>query len=58
MQRIQSRKKRDNSTPDGQRQSHGGFKGYRAGGKEITVPQMGRGRAVASAKDTEQEEKR
>ncbi len=35
MQRIQSGRKRDNSTPDGLRQSHSGCKGYRAGGKLI-----------------------
>jgi hypothetical protein len=50
--RIQSRRKRDNSTPYVHRQSNGrgGCKGYRAGGKEITVPLMGRGRAVSGAR--------
>jgi hypothetical protein len=35
VQRIQSGRKRDNNIPYGQRQSRGGCKGYRAGGKLI-----------------------
>ncbi len=56
VQRIQSKRERDNSTPYGKRQSRVGCKGYRVGEKEITVSLMGRGRAMAGAKDTEREE--